>query len=336
MANEKGQSKVTLLGKLTFAPEAREQDKPRPIIEGRFKYFWAVFKGNNNHLMAANLLMLLFCIPLLIVLVLPSVFGGMENISHLLAKTSAIPYFMSDVGIGISEGEAIIVGTLGIMKVYQLYFLAISCCLPFMSFGLAGIFHIGAKLIWQDGFITKKDDYGNNVPRIPKEFFIGVKKYWAQFLIVMTVVAILFAGISSAFINFIQQNMQNQVGAIEWVLVIVASIVGVVSIMLIIFLLPTIVMYELPLLTKLKNSFILVVSMFIPSFFLALASTVPFILISTTSGFFKVIIVAVLLVFGGGFYALLWTNFVQYHADKIITPVYEAQNNKNKKKKKKN
>lgn len=335
MANNNGQGKVQLLGKLTFAPEARGQEKSRPVIQGRFKYFWETFKANNNYLMTANLLLLLFSIPLLIVLVLPSVLGGMENISYMLAKAPALPYFMTDVGIGISEGEAIIIGTLGILKAYQLYFLAIACCLPFMSFGLAGIFHIGIKFIWQDGFVSKKDDYGNNVPKMGKEFFIGLKKYWLQFLIVMLVVSILFAGISNTFIYFLQQKLQNQVGAGEWLLVIFATIVGVFSVMTLIFMLPTIVMYDLPFITKLKNSTILVLSMFVPSLFLAIVSVLPFILIGIASGFIKVLLVAVLLVFGGGFYSLMWSNFVQYHADKIITPVYEAQISKGKKKKKK-
>lgn len=335
MANQKSNNKLTLLGKMTFAPEARSEDTPRPVIEGRFKYFFSLFKKNNNYLMIANLFFLIFCLPLLIVLVLPTIFGGMENIHYLLNDLEA-PYFMTNIGIGLSSGEAVMEGRLGILRVNQLYYLAIACVIPFISFGAAGMFHITMKLVWQDSFITKKDTYGNKIPRIVKEFFLGVKKYSLSMLIIFTVFALLFASVSSAIVYFIQNSWQNTAGGGEWMLLIVAILVALISIMLLIFMLPMTPMYNLSLMKKLKNSIILIISMFIPAFFITVITVLPFLLVSISGGFIKIIITAALLVFGGGFYSLMWTNFVQYYADKIITPVYEAQRNKGHKKKKKN
>lgn len=336
MANEKGKNKLTLLSKMTFALEARSDETSRPVIEGRFKYFFALFKKNNNYLMMANLYFLIFCLPLLAVLVLPSILGGMENVSYLLSRTVDLPYFMGDIGIGLSGGEAVLEGRMGILRAYQLYYLAIAAAIPFIGFGAAGLINISMKLVWQDAFITKKDSYGNNVPRITVEFFNGVKKYSLPMLIIFTIFALLFAGVSSSIVYFTQNSWMNTAGAGEWILLIFAIIVAIIGVLLLIFMLPMTPMYKLPMLTKLKNSVLLIISMFIPSFFIMVITVLPFLLISVSGGFIRILLLAGLLVFGGGFYSLMWTNFVQYYADKIITPIYEAQRSKGQKKKKKN
>lgn len=334
MANQKGQHRITLLSKLTFAPEARSAEGNPPIIEGRFRYFWDTFKRNNNYLMLANLFLLIFFLPLIVALVLPNIFGGMEGLSYFLKKTTKLPYYMSNIGIGISQGQDVLAGRLAILEAYHFYLLICACALPFTSFGLAGMFHIAIKFIWQDSFIYKKDSYGNHVPRIVKEFFIGVKNNWLQYLIVMTAFALIFAGVASSFVFFIRQYWQGLAGGGEWVLIIFASIIALFPILLLIYMLPMIPMYKLPLISKFKNSFLLIITMLVPSLFIAAISAVPFLLSALLGGFLKVIIIALILVFGGGFYSVMWCNFVQFHAEKIITPVYEANKNKGKKKKK--
>ena len=336
MANNNNKKNITnVLSRLTFAPEQRSSETIKPVVEGRFRYFFSIFKAKNSYLMASNLFFLIFMLPLLIVAIIPSIFGGMENLSNMLFEKGTT-YFMGNIGFGISDSTSVVSANVDILKVYQLYFLAIACCIPIMAIGLGGIFHIGLKFIWQDKFISKKDSYGNDVPRIGKEFFIGVKKNILQMLIVSFVLAIIFAGVSNAFIYFLQKNIQNALGGGEWVLIIFASIVALITILMSIFIYPMIPMYELPLKDKLKNSFLLMVSMFLPTLFIAIISVIPFLLLSLLSGILKVLIAAGFIVYGGIFYSLLWSNFVQYNAEKIITPIYESQKNKGKKSKKKN
>lgn len=335
MANEKGKNRIALLGRLTFAPEARSEDAPRPVIQGRFKYFMAVFKKYNGQLMIANLFFLIFCLPLLAVLITPTVLGGMENVSYILTKTVNLPFFMSDIGIGLSAGQGVLQGRLAILNVYQLYILGIAAAIPFMSPGLAGLFHISVKLIWQEPFVTKKDSYGNNVPRISIEFFKGLKKYWLPILIISLIFAAIVAAVGTSFIYFVNNLWSGSAGAGHWVLVITASIIGILAIMLFIYMLPFVPMYRLPLHTKLKNALILIVSMFIPSLFAAIISILPFLLIAVTGGIIRIVLIALTIVFGSGFLSLMWANFGNYHADKIITPIYEAQHNKSGKSKKK-
>lgn len=336
MANEKGKKRISLLSKLTFAPENRSADAPRPVIEGRFRYFFSLFKQKNNELMVANLFFLIFCLPLLVVLILPRVFGGMENISYLLAKITEKPYFMGNIGIGLSSQQSITEAQIAILNVHRLHYLLIAATLPILAIGASGLFHVAMKLVWQDKFITKKDSYGNNVPRISVEFFIGVKKYALQFVLIFLIFALIFAAVSCSVIFFIQNLWQNTAGAGLWILLIVALIFALFAAAMLVFMLPMLKMYEIPLAAKLKNSVILIISTPLPVFFITAVSLLPFVLVSVSSGFIQLILIAALLIFGGGFYSLMWSNFVQYYADKIITPVYESQINKGQKKKKKN
>lgn len=335
MANEKGNNRIALLGRLTFAPEARSEEAPRPVIEGRFKYFMAVFKKYNGQLMIANLFFLIFCLPLLAVLITPTILGGMENLSYILAKTVDLPFFMSDIGIGLSSGQGVLQGRLAILDVYQLFILGIAAAIPFMSPGLAGLLHIAVKLIWQEPFIIKKDSYGNSVPRISVEFWKGVKKYWLPMLIISLFFAAMVAAVGTSFIYFTNSLWSGTAGAGQWILVIAASIIGLFTLMVFIYMLPFVPMYQLPLHIKLKNSLILILSMFIPSLFAAVLSALPFLLIGVTGGIIRIVLIALVIVFGSGFLSLIWANFASYHADKIITPIYEAQRNKSGKGKKK-
>ena len=84
------------------------------------------------------------------------VFGGMENISYLLAKITEKPYFMGNIGIGLSSQQSITEAQIAILNVHRLHYLLIAATLPILAIGASGLFHVAMKLVWQDKFITKK------------------------------------------------------------------------------------------------------------------------------------------------------------------------------------
>ena len=141
------------------------------------------------------------------------------------------------------------------------------------------------KLVWQDKFITK-DSYGNNVPRISVEFFIGVK-YALQFVLIFLIFALIFAAVSCSVIFFIQNLWQNTAGAGLWILLIVALIFALFAAAMLVFMLPMLKMYEIPLAAKLKNSVILIISTPLPVFFITAVSLLPFVLVSVSSGLYS-------------------------------------------------
>lgn len=325
---------IGMLKNLAFAAEARaDGGVTQPIEGGRFRYFFSTFKQNNGLLLLTNLLFLVTLLPLIAVFVVMTVFG-VEQLGYTIHKIAEPPYFLSGVGIGLGSSASPIVAKAEMLDVYSWAFLFAGIGVIIASVGLSGIMPICAKFILKDSFISKKDSYGNDVPRVVKEFFLGIKKYWWQMLIVGLFMGVLVAGVGNAFTFFLAKFWLGAAGAGEWILIIFACIVAVFGAIFCIFMLPTIVMYDISFAQKMKNAAIFTLQMFIQNFFILIIVALPFVLMAVTSGFINIILVALMLVFGAPFYCLLISNYVQYYSEKIITPVYRAQFAKSKKDKK--
>lgn len=335
MAKEKS-GKIGMLKNLAFAAEARADGGTTPPVDtGRFRYFLATFRKNNGSLMLVNLLFLVTLLPLLAVFVVLAVFGA-EELSYRIHNVTELPYFLSGIGLGLGSSSSELAARVDMLSVYNWTFLFAGIAVLFTSVGFAGMMHVCVKFIWKDSFICKKDNYGNDVPKVVKEFFIGIKKYWWQMLIIALFLGILVGGVGNSFVYFLSKNLVGEAGAGEWILIIVASLVAVFGLIFCIYMLPMVVMYDINFADKMKNAAILSLQMILQNIFVLAVIALPFILIGVTSGFVKILLTAVLLVFGAPFYCLMISNFVQYFAEKIITPVYQAQFAKSKKNKKKN
>ncbi len=332
MEKEKGK-KIGLLKNLAFAPEAREDGKTSEPVEGRFRYFLATFRRNNGLLMLMNLLFIVTLLPLL-ALTLVLIIMGAEELSYRLHGVTELPYFLSFAGMGYGSSSDVIAAKLDMLDVYSWFFLFAGVAMFFVAIGLAGVMHVCVKFIWQDTFVTKKDNYGNDVPRVVVEFFRGIKKYWWQMLIVGVFLFVLVAGAGNAYVYFVGSIWAGTAGAGEWILVIVTSLAVLFGSVFCMFLLPMIVMYDIGFDKKMRNAAILTLQMPLQNIFLFAITALPFVLIAVVSGFFNVLIVALLLVFGCPFYCLMYANYTQYFAEKIITPVYNAQISRSKKNKK--
>ncbi len=331
MAKEKAKTvKAGLLKYLAFAPEAREDGNHSTPVEGRFKYFKAVFSKNNGQLMLSNLLFIVTLLPLLAVLVILSIFGP-EQIAYKMAGITDVPYFMSGVGIGISSGADGLSAKIQMLSVYSWSFLFAGIGVIIAGIGLAGMMHLCVKFIWGDSFVCKKDSYGNDVPKVFTEFFRGIKKYWWQMLIVSSIAGVLVAGVGNAFVFFLGKLWAGTAGAGEWILVVFASIITVIGTIFLLLLLPTIVMYDMSFAKKMKNAIIFTLQMPLQNIFLLIGFALPFVLAAVTGGFISIILIALLLVFGCPVYGLAVSNYMQYFAEKVITPVYYSHSQKPKK-----
>lgn len=334
MATEKN-NKVGLLKNLAFAGEARaDGGVSEPVAEGRFRYFWSTFRKNNGSLLLANLLFLVTLLPLLAVLVVLAIFGA-EQLSYKLHGVTDLPYFLSGAGMGLSSASSVLAAKVDMLSVYAWAFLFGGVAMLFASIGFAGMMPVCVKFIWKDSFVCKKDSYGNDVPRVIVEFFRGIKKYWLQMLVVGAIMMLLVAGVGNAFVYFIGKFWLGTAGAGEWILVIAASVIALFGAIFVIYLLPTVVMYDMSFGQKMKNAAIFTVQMFLQNIFVLAFVALPFILIAVSGGIINIILIAVMLVFGCPFYCLLIGNYVQYFSEKIITPVYQARFSKNKRPKKK-
>lgn len=327
--------KAGLLAHLTFDKEARTDLQVSPEIGmGRIKYLFAMLSKHNSEMILPSLLFLITAIPLFGIYIFLKIYGA-EKLVYEMLKITELPYLMQNIGIGISSGTNVISLKTDMLKIYQLFFIGLGIGMFFMSIGLSGMLRLASKFIWKDSFITKKDSYGNNVPRTVTEFFIGLKKYCPQMLIWGAIAMILVAGVGNCIVYFVSLLWTQSAGAGAYILLIFACIIGLIGAMFLLYLAPFIVMYDIPFLAKIKNSAILTFQMFVPNFFILILIAIPVVIAAISSGFINVIVVALLIVFGATFYSLLTCNYLQYYSEKILTPVYNAQFAKHHQKKKK-
>lgn len=332
MANQK--KSLGLLEKLELCPEYREDGGKTAEVEiGRFKYFREVSKRRNGPLLTANLMFLLFLIPLLVLFVLLEVFQGTEGIAYKISNTTATPYLLSGIGFGMSETTATVLAVkMNILKVYYIIFAALGVCAFIMSIGLGGMTHLSTKFLIGDTFISKKDNYGNNVPRAIKEFFKGIKRTWKEMLAVGAFFFVLFAGIANIFVYFIGEYWQKEANAGHWIMVILAAIAAISILMYLVHLIPSIALYNQTLCGKMKNSAILSIQMFVQTLLIALVLSLPFVIMAVLPLAAMVVIIAVMLCFGSKWYALSLCNYEQYISEKIISPLYNYKYGKNQQK----
>lgn len=330
---KKGGIQLMLLRKLIPAPEKRNEPSKGAYPSGRFKMCLDILRSNFSNLSIVNILALIFALPLFAIVAFFAVMGA-ENFSYILNGIKDTPYLMSDFGIGLSSGATLAVSKADMLISYRVLFLGIAVCLPILSFGLSGVYYVVTKMVWGESFICKKDKYGNDVPRMVTEFFRGVKLFWKQTLVIMSVFAIIVAGVSNLIINFVEGIWLSNVNAGDWIGLIFACIIGLASVLVLFNLLPMVTAYDLPLIKKLKNASILATAFFIPTLFIMLFASVPFALLAGGS-ILQVVAALALAMIGFSYFCLISANYLGYNSEKIIVPLYEATVQSDKKKSKK-
>ena len=320
----------TLLKYMTFTASSKDDATKVDYTIGRFKFFLDLFKKNNSMLMTVNLLFMIFAVPLILVIMyLFSI--GMERFSYIISSTE-VPYFMANIGFGVSESSNLIEGQINMLYGYRMLFYGIAATLPFTFAGFAGLFHITNKLVWNEPLMSKKDSYGNDVPQVLKEFFVGVKQYGLKMLIIVVSLSVMTLAFSHLILSFIESLLNQSAGVVDWLGLIVSIVVSLIALMTLIQLCPLLIMYrEVKFVDNLKNAFLLSIAMPIPTLFMALITMIPLLLFQIGGVFLTVVLIA-LIMFGVGFYSLAWTVYADYNSEKIIKPIYKALNRKPKKK----
>jgi uncharacterized membrane protein YesL len=318
---KKGRVQLKLLSKLTLAPEKRNEPSKGAYPAGRFKLCTDIIRSNLSNLSIINILTLIFALPLLAALIYFSMIGA-EGFSYLLNNTDT-PYLLSDFGIGLSHGSSLADVKAGMLMSYRVLFLAIAVCLPILGAGFAGLFYIVTKMVWGEGFICKKDKYGNDVPRIVLEYFRGVKLYWKQPVLIMAVFGVVVAGASNLIINFIEGLWLQNLNAGDYIGLTAALIVGLASVLILFNLLPMTVAYDLPLLAKLKNATLITIVFFVPTLLIMMIACLPFVLLAG-GPMLQMLAALVFCMIGLSYFSLISANYLGYNSEKILVPLYEA------------
>ncbi|MCR4661196.1 MAG: hypothetical protein K5765_04240 [Clostridia bacterium] len=341
MAQEK---KNSILKKLVILQEDRFDEQISEERQGRFRYFREVSKESSSSLFLTNLLFLIFLLPLLAVYFIPIGFGGVENLAYKIAGISNSPYLLSNFGFGISNYSATILDVkMQMLNVYYFIFLAIGVSMIPMFIGFGGIMHLATKFVLKDKFIKyKKDNYGNDIPKVIGEYFYGIKKHILPMLLVGFLFMILFAGIGNVFVYFVGNVYCQTLNVGHYFMIIFASIFSLLFLMVMLNFIPSIFLYKGKMIDKFKNSVIFTIKFPIQTLFFLIIFVALFVGLIFANNIIGIIIVAVLMVFGSKYYSLIMATYAQYLSEIFMIPniikmqkkgINLNQNNNNKIKK---
>ncbi len=342
MAQPKNQTKApkfTLWSYIAPLKEDREGKENPPV--GRFKYYMAVHRTFSSQLMLLNLLAFIFFIPVIGFAFFVE-YIGIESFTYLLKGITVdnLPYYMTGVGIGLSQGTSATQGALYLAWGRMIELLIVGGGIAFTGIGLSGLYSVAHKMFWREGFAAyKKNKVGVYVPRLFKEFWLGVKKYWLPTTIITTVMGATFSGVSAAICWLAYTMQEGTAGGGQWVLAIFASIIGLFVFLVSFTMLPQVSQYRGSYLKRIKNSMIFAAQQFLPltmifGFILLLAY------LTTAGQLWMILFLSFMLLFGIEFLVLTTTNMSHYLSQLIVTPLYEqlmvkqqrADRKKNKKK----
>lgn len=280
---------------------------------GRFKLFSNVFFGKIGAMSKANWMMLLFCIP---------VFAVLFYAAYQATNVEIFTPFSSNFGLGypvVTNADEIYREL--IFKNNMFRALLLVPCIIIGFVGLAGAFNI-----------IKYECLGFSV-KIIKTFFKGVKNNFVTFMWLGLVNALLFFQLVMAC-NF----YGNYELALAWKIVTItlSAMVMAFSAMISLYVMTQASLYDLPLLTMLKNAFWLTVSFWLQNLLIFIMSLVPvgLLFLMNVSGFLQLIVIMLCAMLGFSYVICIWTIYSHYVYNAAFGAVLEYNNGKDKKKSK--
>ncbi len=338
MAKQKAQEKdsfiLKMLSRLYLAPEARTE-APKKFEGGKFKRCIDLFKSNMSQLTIANVLGMIFALPIIaLFLVITTI--GIEEFTYILTGVDA-PYLLGSFGLGLSNSADLMATKIDMLLTYRILVTGSALFMPLLGFSFAGVYHITTKYNWGDSFITKRDKFGNEIPRIVVEFFRGVKLYWKQYVVIMAVYAVFVAGCGNLVITFVEGLWAGTANAGHYIGLVVAIIFGLISTMLVLNTMPSVVTYRTSLIAKLRNASVFTVAFFVQALFMVAIIALPFCLL-LVGGIVTMLIAVACLTLSLAYIAMITTVYSDTNSERYLVPLYEmsiAPSKKDKKKKKK-
>ena len=285
----------------------RSEDYARSTLPtNRFQLFWDIFKGNFGKIVKSNLLILIFFIPLLIVVLLGSLFQEVDLYpfgSNLTVGYPATPDIQ-----GLSELLTMQTQSMVLFGVIITSFIA--------AVGLAGGMYVVRNMVWTEGIFVAND------------FWRGVKlnyKNALQTALFFTVILFMTKSvINSAELTLATSTLPKWQEV--WMKISIATsytfliFAGMMSFWMI----ALGVNYEQKFLTMVKNSALISIGSLPQTVFFGAIAVLPFVLFAINVTFIITMAVFVLILFGFTWALLVWLDFAQWLFDKYINPKIEG------------
>jgi hypothetical protein len=269
----------------------------------RWQVFKDIFTQRFGALVKINLLMLLFALPLVAWIVLNGMLTG-QMLGAYLPHTA-------NYGTGyLAVSDLALQHDLAVFQNNIMYVLIMIPLILIAGMGFGGGFHVLKLLVWGEGIMVSRD------------FFRGLKRNAAQFLLGALLVAVLLAAV------ILNLSLMPITDTAAWLKIVTNASVILLLVLGLFFVMYYVTQaetYKMSFWALIKNSFIFAIGMLLQNFFFMLISLVPFILyIFFGSGILATIFIVIFGLFGFSYTALIWTIYTQYVFDKYINDKVEG------------
>lgn len=296
------------LDKFLVGKEKSEGYARASLPSNRWELYWDILKGSFFKLVGINLLVLVFCLPLIFALLFKDAMTQAYGAIYPFSQGFGVGYgALPDVS-GLVENVQLQANTL--------IFILMPVLMLIAALGFAGGAYVMRNMVWTEGIFVAND------------FWHGIKKNFKQIAIVLVIYGIVFyLTIMGISISNVQIASNSQMAWLFTISKVIAYIILVVYSIMTLHMITLIVTYETTILGLFKNSLLFTIGLFPQSVFFIALGLIPY-FIALLDGIFLMIGVFLILFLGLANFLLIWTNFCQWSYDKFINEKLGVKTNK--------
>lgn len=301
------QQKKGLIARLLEGKERSEEYARSTLPTNRWQLFWDIFKGNFGKMVKANLLTILFFIPMIAFIVIMVMMKSVQGEMYPFGANLGAGYPFYPVQQGMAE-------SLTLQNNFILY-IGLIVTSFIASIGLSGGMYVIRNMVWTEGIFVAND------------FWRGIKLNYKNAL-QTTLFFVIILGVCGSLIslaNFTMAAGEISKGQKIWLSIskVTSYILIVLAAMMALWMIALGVNYKMKFFVMLRNAFLLTVGSLPQTIFFIFLAAIPYILLIFGS-FFTVIAVIMILLFGVAYSLLVWLDFAQWLFDKYINPKIEG------------
>ena len=280
----------------------RSEDYARSTLPtNRWSLFWDIFKGRFGKLVLVNLIMVVTILPLAALIVWRMLALGVEG--------TVGPY-----GAGLGVGYPILPELVGYaeMSMFQADLLFFALFIPagaIAALGISGGMYIIRNLIWTEGIFVAND------------FLRGIRRnYWNVFEAVFVFTLILF--IARTMGNLSDWLVALGVNGAGWLIAskVMGYIFVALAVLICFWMISLGISYKQGPWALFRNAVVMTIGTFPQTVFFAALATFPVFITIFTTGFFSIIMLLILILFGVSYALLVWLDYSQWAFDRFINP----------------
>ena len=299
------QQKKGFIARMLEGKERSEEYARSTLPTNRWQLFWDVFKGNFGKIVKVNLLTLLFCVPLLAVIIFYFLMGEFNSTFYPYGTNLGVGYpAISGELVGLSERL--------IMQNNLMLYLGVLITSFIAAVGLSGGMYVVRNMVWTEGiFVT--NDFWRGIKLNYKNALQTCLFFCVIFFLCGTVIDSASLYLTLGVLEPWQEVFMHIAQGSGYVFIFVAALMSL-------WMIAMGVNYQVGFWALIKNAFLLFLGTLPQTIFFAALAAIPFLLFLIPSSFFLVVGIFILLLFGIAYALLVWLDFAQWVFDKYINP----------------